>query len=180
MKFSGLNKTKFLLAAITPIAFIALVSCGNNIDDSKQTQQPPVQSTNIEQTSTANGTTPAPGQNESAMPTAGSQPPPAGMLNPPHGQPHHRCDIAVGAPLNSSPTNTTKPTTNTQVQPAATKPPAAPSVTNTQMGTNAAPVNTLPTPTQTNENPGSKPRLNPPHGQPYHRCDIQVGSPLEG
>lgn len=26
-------------------------------------------------------------------------------LNPPHGQPNHRCDIPVGAPLNSSPGN---------------------------------------------------------------------------
>ena len=26
-------------------------------------------------------------------------------LNPPHGQPGHRCDIAVGAPLNSAPVN---------------------------------------------------------------------------
>jgi hypothetical protein len=25
---------------------------------------------------------------------------------------------------------------------------------------------------------GTPPRLNPPHGQPFHRCDIPVGSPL--
>ncbi|MFN2396380.1 MAG: hypothetical protein ABR597_11905 [Bacteroidales bacterium] len=25
---------------------------------------------------------------------------------------------------------------------------------------------------------GTKPRLNPPHGQPCHRFDIAVGSPL--
>jgi hypothetical protein len=24
-------------------------------------------------------------------------------MNPPHGEPNHRCDIAVGAPLNSKP-----------------------------------------------------------------------------
>jgi hypothetical protein len=29
--------------------------------------------------------------------------PTAAGLNPPHGQPNHRCDIAVGAPLNSPP-----------------------------------------------------------------------------
>lgn len=33
-------------------------------------------------------------------------------LNPAHGQPNHRCDIPVGAPLNSSPSNT-----NTQQSP---------------------------------------------------------------
>lgn len=29
-------------------------------------------------------------------------------MNPPHGEPGHRCDIAVGAPLNSKPATNTK------------------------------------------------------------------------
>jgi len=28
-------------------------------------------------------------------------------MNPPHGEPGHRCDIAVGAPLNSKPATVT-------------------------------------------------------------------------
>lgn len=46
-------------------------------------------------------------------------------LNPPHGQPNHRCDIAVGAPLNTvpspssflKPTQQTPATNNTGVKP---------------------------------------------------------------
>ncbi|WP_291857052.1 hypothetical protein [Marinilabilia sp.] len=97
------------------------------------------------------------------------------MLNPPHGQPNHRCDIPVGAPLNSAPTNTTRQTTNRQVQttaPDLANNPTAPTIENarrlnsTQSARTAAPAT------------GEKPRLNPAHGQPWHRCDIAVGSPL--
>lgn len=71
-------------------------------------------------------------------------------LNPAHGQPGHRCDIAVGAPLNSKPA------------PVAVKP--------TTPTTTITPVNVPVTPTA--------PGMNPPHGQPGHRCDIAVGAPL--
>jgi len=72
-------------------------------------------------------------------------------MNPPHGQPGHRCDIAVGAPLNS-PKAATQPA---QVAPTTIKAP-----TNI-----AAPTTTAP-------------GMNPPHGQPGHRCEIAVGAPL--
>lgn len=72
-------------------------------------------------------------------------------LNPPHGQPGHRCDIAVGAPLNSKP-----------------DPPVTPAAT-----VNQAPVITT-QPVAQNVAPG----MNPAHGQPGHRCDIAVGAPL--
>lgn len=69
-------------------------------------------------------------------------------MNPPHGQPGHRCDIAVGAPLNS-------PAQSTAVQqPGAVKTTVTPSTPATPAG------------------------MNPPHGQPGHRCDIAVGAPL--
>lgn len=81
----------------------------------------------------------------------------ASGMNPPHGQPGHRCDIAVGAPLNSTP-NKSIP------NPAATN-----SVTKSSVPvitkSNAAAVVT-------------KPGMNPPHGQTGHRCDIAVGAPL--
>ena len=90
----------------------------------------------------------------------------AGM-NPAHGQPGHRCDIAVGAPLNSP---ATKPaaTTITSAKPAFT-------------------TTTMQTPTETVQNgaPGllktdtpTAPGMNPPHGQPGHVCGTPVGSPL--
>jgi hypothetical protein len=77
-------------------------------------------------------------------------------LNPAHGQPGHRCDIAVGAPLDSKPlpTNTAPaqaPVAITQAGPATTVQPVVQKVA---------------------------PGMNPPHGQPNHRCDIAVGAPL--
>ncbi|MFM2139710.1 MAG: hypothetical protein RJA57_2017 [Bacteroidota bacterium] len=76
-------------------------------------------------------------------------------LNPAHGEPGHRCDIAVGAPLDSKPA------------PAATVPVAAPATT-------SPPPAPAPAPSITTTAPG----MNPAHGQPGHRCDIAVGAPL--
>ena len=95
--------------------------------------------------STATTTTPTPQINTTSSNTAG--------LNPVHGQPGHRCDIAVGAPLNSPPA----------------KPTAISTTTN-----NTQPVVTATTPAPVKTAPG----MNPPHGQPGHRCDISVGAPL--
>ncbi len=76
-------------------------------------------------------------------------------MNPPHGETGHRCDIAVGSPLNSKPAppasvvSTTPPTTTTvtsTAQPAAQK---------------------------------TAPGMNPAHGEPGHRCDIAVGASLD-
>lgn len=80
-------------------------------------------------------------------------------MNPAHGQPSHRCDIPVGAPLNSPPAaNTSKPAVQQQNQ----------SVPATTVTTTPTPVVTTPTPEG----------MNPPHGQTNHRCDIAVGAPL--
>jgi hypothetical protein len=73
-------------------------------------------------------------------------------MNPSHGQPGHRCDIPVGAPLNS-PAVTGKPATSQVI--------TQPNVTVTPSATTSTPKG-----------------MNPPHGQPGHRCDIPVGSPL--
>jgi hypothetical protein len=75
-------------------------------------------------------------------------------MNPPHGQPNHRCDIAVGAPLNSKP--------------------AAPATT-TGTTVNAQPQVTMKEIANTTK---TAPGMNPPHGEPGHRCDIAVGAPL--
>ena len=88
---------------------------------------------------------------------------PKGM-NPPHGQPNHRCDIPVGAPLNSKATTTTATT------------PAAPSGEISKNINVSAPVPALLSPSSANtETPEG---MNPPHGQAGHRCDIAVGAPL--
>lgn len=82
----------------------------------------------------------------------------ASGLNPPHGEPGHRCDIAVGAPLNSP---AKQPAT--QIVPMAT----TPAVPTTETPAQKATVKTV-TPAG----------MNPPHGEPGHRCDIAVGQPL--
>jgi len=76
-------------------------------------------------------------------------------MNPPHGQAGHRCDIAIGAPLNSAPSksNTTTASSVSNVAMPAIVQSNAPAVV-------------------------TKPGMNPPHGQTGHRCDIAVGAPL--
>ena len=105
----------------------------------------------------------------------------AAGINPAHGQPGHRCDIAVGAPLDSKPvssTTTTAPATG-----------SSPVIGNSPV-LGSSPINA--TPLKTGVSPlavtpiqpaGTKPAatgagLNPAHGQPGHRCDIAVGAPL--
>lgn len=80
-------------------------------------------------------------------------------LNPAHGQPNHRCDIAVGEPLSTP----IKQAPVQNITPAATQ--------------NAPQVITTPTlPKVSGAAAGAK--LNPPHGEPGHDCAIQVGAPL--
>ena len=118
--------------------------------------------TSIQQPSTGGtvSTTTAPEQQGTPLAPAAVN---TGALNPAHGQPGHRCDIAVGAPLNSAAPATTTPAAVTSTpavttQPAVVTPPAgtttSPAVTTTAAG------------------------MNPAHGQPGHRCDIAVGAPL--
>lgn len=81
----------------------------------------------------------------------------AAGMNPAHGQPGHRCDISVGAPLNSKPAPA-----NVQPTTVSTQPPPPSNVT----------VKEVPSTVKT------APGMNPPHGEPNHRCDIAVGAPL--
>ena len=71
-------------------------------------------------------------------------------LNPPHGQPGHSCEIPVGQPLS-------------QAQGGSVKSPQM-NVQSTNKALDVAPGNTG--------------KLNPPHGQPGHKCEIKVGDPL--
>lgn len=90
-------------------------------------------------------------------------------LNPPHGQPFHRCDIAVGSPLNAAaPAKSASTTISTGTSPTLEN---AARLNNPQ-------ANTAPTPSAPTVVNATPPKLNPPHGQPFHRCEIPVGSPL--
>lgn len=108
-----------------------------------------------------------------AVPTAtSSAATPAGM-NPPHGQPGHRCDIPVGAPLDSKPSQNI-PTQSAPQQPANNGQGFLSSGAAQQQTTPAA----APSRPAQQTAPGMKGKPNPAHGQPGHRCDIQVGQPL--
>jgi len=140
-------------------------------------------------------TTPAPAATQTATPAG--QPP---KLNPPHGQPFHKCEIAVGAPLDgSAPAQGTTPATVEQNEPKsffktvqseqqANPAPAvastpAPSPQATQITSKdkegvVRDANSKTTITTTTNSNTPKPKNNPAHGQPHHRCDVKVGDPL--
>ena len=86
-------------------------------------------------------------------------------MNPPHGQPGHRCEIPVGAPLNSKPAQQSQPQ---KVTPTVTPKPVEQPVMNVNSKSGSTTIVGSTTP----------PGMNPPHGQEGHRCDIAVGAPL--
>ena len=156
-----------------PICFIAIVSltsCSGNPPESEEAAVQPATNTQVPFGSDSSAASPA-GLTPSTATTSPSvtgtttQPTKAATvpvqqklskstagLNPAHGQPGHRCDIEVGAPLSSA------PTTTQQVQQAAPT------------------INAPTTPAPTN----GTVKLNPAHGQPGHDCAIPVGQPLKG
>jgi len=93
----------------------------------------------------------------------------AAGMNPAHGQPGHRCDISVGAPLNSPAGNSAKQVTPQQAMPQQVTPQQAPPMS--VGAANNAPM--LP-----NAPVVTAPGMNPPHGQEGHQCSVAVGAPL--
>lgn len=86
-------------------------------------------------------------------------------LNPEHGKPGHRCDIAVGAPLNGPAQNTNATLAN---------PPVINPSLQTTTPTLQNKINPAVVPTSIAVTPG----INPAHGQPGHRCDVAVGATM--
>ena len=191
---------KLYIFGITAVAVFAITSCNSPKNDSKQSSPLQNQQQTMEQNNLVNIETEAnmledvsdAEENEnqnvaSSVSENAEQPAPVQnnaevMLNPPHGEPFHRCDIPVGAPLNSPPASTARRTTNNAVQtPTAQSSGSAPTLANNPTAPtieNAMRMNSTQTRNTAPANSGTKPRLNPPHGQPWHRCDIAVGSPL--
>lgn len=172
---------KSFLALTIVFALIGLISCGPAQQDSEQTEQLPVLLPTQEQ-AVPDSTEPAqPSRGEVAVPSSTEINQAEIMLNPPHGQPYHRCDIRVGAPLNSAPADTPQ-TTNNQTETTISQPSASASdITNNPTAPtieNAMRIGPSQSQSTAAVNSGSKPRLNPAHGQPFHRCDIAVGSQL--
>jgi hypothetical protein len=120
----------------------------------------------------------APAANTGTTPKAGVK------LNPPHGEPGHRCEINVGDPLPDdggapSPISVqSPPPQNMQIQSSGQTqtitPTQSPSIT-----TSPAPTSIMTSPAPSTPTTGSTPPgMNPPHGEPGHDCAVPVGSPL--
>jgi len=91
-------------------------------------------------------------------------------MNPPHGQPGHRCDIPVGQPLNGA-GGTASPST------ATTQNVAVNGNNSVQIDPNSVSPGKIMI-DQNGKQVKTAPGMNPHHGQPGHRCDIPVGQPL--
>jgi len=166
-------KNIFVFASILATLFIA--ACSNN--DSKAydeslspaTSTKPVTPLTIADTLLSDTATARPATKIS-LPTAttttlsGNSASAKAGLNPAHGLPGHRCDIAVGAslstPVKASTPQVTSVTTNNIPSPV-TSPISSPVTTPSVLSSGA----------------GGK--LNPPHGQPGHDCAVEVGKPLK-
>lgn len=136
------SKNIFLLAGT--VALLALTGCKN---ENTQKNTPATQTENTVETTSGNSGDVA--------------------LNPAHGQPGHRCDIPVGAPLNSAAKADNNNTTRSQ-----------------QGSTEQSPILKTNNNNEVKLQPGTtgntaSGNLNPAHGQPGHRCDIPVGAPLD-
>jgi hypothetical protein len=140
--------SKILISTI--VVALAFVSCKKDLEPQESTPQSELVALGLAKDSSQVAVA---AQN----PTSSTLVSTAGAINPAHGAPGHRCDIAVGAPLNSAPSQTAQPAQTVQVNPAQQN-----VVTTT---TTAAPAKVAK-------------GMNPAHGQPGHRCDIPVGSPL--
>ena len=140
------------------IASVALLySCDKAKTNVAETEI--AKSDSVVNNTTENATVPAPAEVASSVKNVPVSGKPA--LNPAHGEPYHRCEIAVGAPIDSAPTQNAAPQ---QAASSILSPNPAPAVSTTP----AAPAQAF----------GPKPAVNPEHGQPHHRCDLAVGAPL--
>ena len=95
-KFIPISFLMFILVA-APL----FVACKDNKESTAEQTTEAVQEATLEDKKNAlNNVVPANNANTNNSAT--------GAVNPPHGQPGHRCDIAVGAPLNGAPAATPK------------------------------------------------------------------------
>jgi phosphatidylethanolamine-binding protein (PEBP) family uncharacterized protein len=123
------------------VAAITVTSCKNN--ETPTVQASPVNVVPFWQQTSQ----PVPGQSTQA---SGTQSRTLAGTNPPHGQTNHRCDIAVGAPLNTA----------------------------VSVGTSLQSTQAVASPQNGNPKAVTLNGMNPPHGESNHRCDIAVGAPL--
>lgn len=146
------------------LAVTFLMACNKTEDNSKNTVEvPALDAPSAIEAASAGGSNGLPTTYQTE-PTA--QAPVAGVkLNPPHGEPGHICEIPVGDPLPAD-------GATTAAQPAVQAAPARP------MPINPGATSVMNRPINTSVPTGPKPKFNPPHGEPWHTCDLEVGEPL--
>lgn len=130
--------------ATLAVATAFTLACCSNTEEAKAPALPTETAPSPINVEVAPQPSPSP---DAAAPVSGTA-----QLNPPHGEPGHRCEIPVGAPLDGS-----------------APPPAS-----------SAPPITLnpPSPTPSSPTGVNSGKINPPHGEPGHDCAVPVGSPL--
>lgn len=167
---------KNILRSTLLASTVFLIACQEEQKATTTETTPAPTTTEVPTTTPAITTSPA---NEEATPASAATPagtPP--KLNPPHGQPFHKCEIPVGAPLDGS---AAAPGT-TAAAPASEPKSFFKAAQATEQTAPQTPPNVQQVTPQTNQTAtadvGTKPKLNPAHGQPFHRCDIAVGAPL--
>lgn len=160
---------KYIVLITSIIAFSVVTGCGSGSSEDKAepaTIPVPASTSSSTQTNTTVPTNTIPAATAPVINTT-QQPikpsPTTVALNPAHGQPGHLCEIAVGAPLDSKPT-----------QPVATI--QQPTINGT---TKPSSVVMQPNSVQSTKTASTATGLNPEHGKPGHRCDISVGAPLD-
>jgi hypothetical protein len=181
-----MNK-KCLLMSVMVATAIAFISCNDDNGKIDEISDPPLVTTEqpVMPADTTKAAVAQPIETASTSEEA---------LNPAHGQPGHRCDIAVGAPLSTAPALTSKTADNANTTEGALNPAhgqpghrcdiavgaplnSAPLVQAKNAAANDSSATTLfNKPVYTVDS--AKGPLNPAHGQPGHRCDIAVGAPL--
>ena len=145
--FYGNYSTMNLTSHLSVLSFtIILSACGGSEGTPDTTATPAATSTPVQPGISIDAGQPQPGAVTVSDP------------NPPHGEPGHRCEIAVGASLSGA------PSAGAAMDAA---PEGSPMFNNTP-----APVTFGSEPTTT------APGMNPPHGEPGHDCAVAVGSPL--
>lgn len=164
---------------ILAVSATVLMSCQKEKPSEKITTDAPVET--VTETAPAQTIEPTPALIQNAAPTPNTQNVAPGM-NPAHGQPGHRCDIPVGAPLTgkapAAKTTVTPTQTTTQGNNQFQVTPGSATVTKTVIPNSNPTVTTTPTPVAQTTEPGMQGKPNPAHGQPGHRCDVPTGQPL--
>ncbi|HLF51057.1 hypothetical protein [Flavobacterium sp.] len=177
--------TKSILSLLL-VSSIALISCKKELEPQESSSSAEVVAPTAETANpnTATAVTPAQMQQNTAVVNPNTPAAPASTakgMNPAHGQPGHRCDIPVGAPLNS-PAGKTAPQATTQLKQSENAPATVTPATISSDGKITPAANstftTSNTPAILNAPAATAPGMNPPHGQAGHKCEVAVGAPL--